>query len=46
VGNNLELVKQYMHQVTIAVILCLAVVVAVYIKWQKRENGTADTVPD
>lgn len=36
VGNNIELVMRYSHQVTIGVILCLGIVVAVYIKWQKR----------
>jgi membrane protein DedA with SNARE-associated domain len=46
VGNNLELVKLYMHQVTLAVILCLAMLVAVYIKWQKKESSATDAVSD
>lgn len=43
VGNNIELVKQYMHQVTILVLLALVVVVAVYVKLRKRSGGEAGT---
>jgi membrane protein DedA with SNARE-associated domain len=46
VGNNIELVKQYMHQVTIGVILCLALIIAVYVKRQKRGSAQADVISD
>jgi membrane protein DedA with SNARE-associated domain len=46
VGNNIELVKQYMHQVTLVVILCLVVLVAVYIRWQKRGSREADVISE
>ena len=43
VGNNIELVKRYMHQVTILVLLALVVVVAVYVKLRKRSGGETGT---
>lgn len=41
VGNNIELVKSYLHQVTILVILALVVVVAAYVRLRKRNGGEA-----
>jgi membrane protein DedA with SNARE-associated domain len=38
VGNNIELVKQYSHQVMIGVILCLGVIIAVYIQRQRKRQ--------
>lgn len=35
VGNNIELVKQYSHQVMVGVILCLGVIIAVYVQRQR-----------
>lgn len=37
VGNNIELIQQRSHQVTVGVIICLAVLVAVYVRRQKRQ---------
>jgi membrane protein DedA with SNARE-associated domain len=46
VGNNLDLVKQNMHQVTIGVLICVALVVAVYVIRQRRGGKATDAVSD
>lgn len=38
VGNNIELVKQYSHQVMIVVLLCLGLIVAFYIQRQRSRQ--------
>lgn len=39
VGNNLELVKQYSHQVLIGVFFCLSIIIAIYIKRHKKKSA-------
>jgi membrane protein DedA with SNARE-associated domain len=46
VGNNIKLVMQYSHQVTVAVIICLALLVAVYVWVRKRGTKEAGTVAE
>ncbi len=41
VGNNIELVKRYSHQVTLGVIVCLCIIVVIYI-WQQRVRRQDD----
>ncbi len=38
VGNNIELVKQYSNLVMIGVIFCLCIIIALYVKWQKKRS--------
>ncbi len=46
VGNNIELVRHYSHQVLIGVFFCLFVIIAIYIVWQKKRSArSAESVP-
>ena len=36
VGNNMDLVKHYSRQVTVAVVFCLVIIIAFYIKQQRK----------
>lgn len=41
IGHNEELLKEYMHHITIGLGVAIAFLVAVYIYWHNRRNGKA-----
>lgn len=46
VGNNIELVKQYSNLVMVGVIFCLCIIIALYVKWQKKRSvRSAESIP-